>query len=77
MELTQQENLLVGSISAFKAKSDTLMLEGQKADQLLKMMNSCSDNCKLSYKENGIQNQADPQVACYSECVTKAYKLRQ
>ena len=76
MELNHQENLLVNSISAYKSRSERLMLEGHKVDVVLNMMNTCSENCKLSYKENGIMNKSDSEVACFTQCVDKAYKLQ-
>ena len=74
MELNQQNNLLIDSITAYKSRSETLMLEGAKVDTVLGMMNKCSDQCKLSYKENGILNKNDTEVACFTSCIEKAYK---
>lgn len=43
MELNQQNNLLIDSITAYKSRSERLMLEGAKVDTVLGMMNKCSD----------------------------------
>ena len=52
-----------------------LMKEGFKCDTLFQLMNNCADRCQLMYVETGIQDESQPGVTCYKNCVTKAYKL--
>ena len=52
-----------------------LMKEGFKCDTLFQLMNNCADRCQLMYQESGIQDESQPGVTCYKNCVTKAYKL--
>ena len=52
-----------------------LMKEGFKCDTLFQLMNNCADRCQLMYHESGIQDESQPGVTCYKNCVTKVYKL--
>ena len=52
--MDNKDVLLQEQVAVYKANSEKLMTEGFKAETLLKMMNNCSDKCKLQYRESGI-----------------------
>ena len=43
----EKDDDIVRQVGAFKSNTDTLMLEGFKAETLIRMMNDCSDKCHL------------------------------
>ena len=73
MEFEQTSDMLT-QMGAFQNNAAAMQREAFKADTTLQMMNSCADQCKLRYYESGITKD-QPGVACFKNCVTKAYKL--
>ena len=72
---SQRDNLLLEQLNSYRATSTKLQMEAFKLDNVFNMMNNCADRCNLVYKETGIQDKEDPQVQCFNNCISKAYKL--
>ena len=71
----RSERAQAKEIEAYRQNNAGLMREGFKVETLISMMDYCSDKCKLQYHAAGIRDSALDGVACYTNCVTKSYKL--
>ena len=71
----RMDESLVNQFEQAKQANAGLMMEGFKCQTLFEMMNNCADKCKLVYHESGIEDDSQPGVACYKNCLTKTYKL--
>jgi len=65
----------MNQMQRYRESSSKLQMEGFKVEQILKMMNNCSDRCELRYFESGIADAEMPGVDCFKNCVQKSYKL--
>ena len=66
---------VVKQLEKSKIANAGLMKEGFKCQTLFEMMNNCADKCQMMYHETGIEDETQPGVTCYKNCLTKSYKM--
>ena len=79
---------LQGLVSAVKSdfsldmqqeQTDVLMKESNKVSSVLKMMEFCSDECKLSFNTNSTDDESefDLRTQCFNSCTAKTFEMKQ
>ena len=69
------DNQVLDQVAALKSANAGLMREGFKCQTIFNIFDNCSDKCRLVYSESGIKDTSVEGVTCFSNCITKAYKL--
>ena len=64
MEATLKQNAIF-QMETFKQNTNKLLLEGDKIEASLRIMNSCSDSCNLQFRETGIKDKNHKDVSCF------------
>ena len=70
------DSSLLQQVEQYKMSSAALMKEGWKVQNVLEMMNACSDHCNLRYYESGMKDASQPGVECFSECITEHHSAK-
>ena len=66
---------MINTIENYKSSSQRQQLEAFKIDQIVNLMDNCSNKCGLQYKESGIKDQTQEDVQCFTTCLTKSHNI--